>query len=118
MTAEPRRATPRTCPTATLRNPTKGSNHDRPHDAPPVGTSDTGFPGQAAHSTRRECPSTAQRGNRQTAPVRRSRHSTRHAVPGPPTPEQWAQQQLVNAPERSRQWAKEVAGIYGLDLAD
>ena len=35
-----------------------------------------------------------------------------------PTPEEWAQQQLVNAPHRSEEWARRVAQIYCLDLAD
>lgn len=33
-----------------------------------------------------------------------------------PTPEQWAQEQLKHAPQRSRAWARKVATIYGLDL--
>jgi hypothetical protein len=33
-----------------------------------------------------------------------------------PTPEQWAQEQLKHAPQRSRAWALKVAIIYGLDL--
>jgi hypothetical protein len=33
-----------------------------------------------------------------------------------PTPEEWAREQLKNAPERSLQWAREVARIYGLDI--
>lgn len=35
-----------------------------------------------------------------------------------PTPEQWAQQQLEHAPQRSRAWAGKVASIYGLDVPD
>lgn len=35
-----------------------------------------------------------------------------------PTPEQWAQQQLKHAPQRSRAWARSVATIYGLELPD
>lgn len=33
-----------------------------------------------------------------------------------PTPEEWAQEQLKHAPERSRAWAVKVAAIYGLEL--
>jgi hypothetical protein len=33
-----------------------------------------------------------------------------------PTPEQWAQEQLKNAPTRSHAWARAVAAIYGLDV--
>ena len=35
-----------------------------------------------------------------------------------PTPEEWAQQQLKNAPPRSEEWAKRVARIYCLDIGD
>jgi hypothetical protein len=35
-----------------------------------------------------------------------------------PTPEEWAQQQLENAPDRSEEWAKRVARIYCLDIGD
>jgi hypothetical protein len=35
-----------------------------------------------------------------------------------PTPEEWAEQQLKNAPSRSEEWAKRVARIYGLDIDD
>jgi hypothetical protein len=34
-----------------------------------------------------------------------------------PTPEQWAQEQLKHAPQRSRAWARAVATIYGLDIS-
>jgi hypothetical protein len=35
-----------------------------------------------------------------------------------PTPERWAQEQLKNAPTRSRAWARAVAAIYGLDVRE
>jgi hypothetical protein len=35
-----------------------------------------------------------------------------------PTPEQWAQEQLKNAPTRSHAWARAVAAIYGLDVRE
>lgn len=35
-----------------------------------------------------------------------------------PTPEEWAEQQLKNAPPRSEEWAKRVARIYCLDIGD
>jgi hypothetical protein len=35
-----------------------------------------------------------------------------------PAPEQWAQEQLKNAPTRSRAWARAVAAIYGLDVRE
>ncbi len=39
------------------------------------------------------------------------------APPRPiPTPEEWAQEQLKHAPERSREWAVKVAAIYGLEM--
>jgi len=33
-----------------------------------------------------------------------------------PTPEQWAQEQLKHAPQRSQAWAQAVAAIYGLEI--
>jgi hypothetical protein len=35
-----------------------------------------------------------------------------------PTPEEWAEEQLKNAPPRSEEWAKRVARIYCLDIDD
>ena len=35
-----------------------------------------------------------------------------------PTPEEWAEQQLKNAPLRSEEWVKRVARIYCLDIGD
>jgi hypothetical protein len=35
-----------------------------------------------------------------------------------PTAEQWAQEQLKNAPLRSHAWAQAVAAIYGLDVQE
>jgi hypothetical protein len=35
-----------------------------------------------------------------------------------PTPEEWAEEQLKNAPPRSEEWAKRVARIYCLDIGD
>ena len=35
-----------------------------------------------------------------------------------PTPQEWAEQQLKNAPHRSPEWAKAVATIYGLDTRE
>jgi hypothetical protein len=57
------------------------------------------------------------------APSRRvtdatSRTRRRSTPPRPiPTPEEWAQEQLKHAPERSREWAAKVAAIYGLELS-
>jgi hypothetical protein len=34
------------------------------------------------------------------------------------TPEEWAEEQLKNAPIRSSQWAMRVARIYGLEISD
>jgi hypothetical protein len=34
-----------------------------------------------------------------------------------PTPEEWAAEQLENAPARSPEWAQRVARIYGLDAS-
>ena len=63
---------------------------------------------------------------RQGTPARRSRPGTRRVerratgvLTGTvPTPEQWAQEQLKNAPTRSRAWARAVAAIYGLDVRE
>lgn len=35
-----------------------------------------------------------------------------------PTPEEWAEEQLKNAPSLSEEWAKRVAQIYCLDIRD
>ena len=35
-----------------------------------------------------------------------------------PTPEEWAEEQLKNAPPRSEEWARKVARIYCLDIDD
>jgi hypothetical protein len=35
-----------------------------------------------------------------------------------PTPEEWAKEQLKNAPQRSEEWARRVARIYCLDIGD
>jgi len=35
-----------------------------------------------------------------------------------PTPEEWARQQLKNAPDRSEEWARRVAHIYCLEIGD
>jgi hypothetical protein len=35
-----------------------------------------------------------------------------------PTPEEWAQEQLKNAPPRSEEWARRVAQIYCLDIGN
>jgi hypothetical protein len=35
-----------------------------------------------------------------------------------PTPEEWAEKQLENAPTRSGEWARRIARIYCLDIGD
>jgi hypothetical protein len=35
-----------------------------------------------------------------------------------PTPEEWARQQLENAPPRSEEWVRRVARIYCLNVSD
>jgi hypothetical protein len=35
-----------------------------------------------------------------------------------PTPEEWAEEQLKSAPQRSEEWAKRVARIYRLDVGN
>jgi hypothetical protein len=35
-----------------------------------------------------------------------------------PTPQEWAEEQLKNAPPRSEEWARRVARIYCLDIGD
>lgn len=34
------------------------------------------------------------------------------------TPEEWAEEQLRNAPHRSEEWARRVALIWGLEISD
>jgi hypothetical protein len=63
---------------------------------------------------------------RKETPARRSRPGARRVerrtmgIPAGsvPTPEQWAQEQLKNAPTRSHAWARAVAAIYGLDVRE
>jgi hypothetical protein len=116
-------------PTHHDREPTETANGDRA-DSPDGGDrSDTDRP-------RRTRPGTAVRRaeragddspppppNRETdAASRRIRAAAgrprRRTVPQRPipTPEEWAQEQLKHAPERSRAWAAKVAAIYGLEL--
>lgn len=105
-------------------NRTKGSAHDSPdpdrhaRDPQPASDRDDSSAGEDARSARRGRPPKEHRNRRQTAPARPSRHSARTGAHAIPTPEQWAQQQLANAPERSRQWAEDIARFYGLDLPD
>ncbi|WP_162788481.1 hypothetical protein [Amycolatopsis albispora] len=33
-----------------------------------------------------------------------------------PTPQEWAEEQLAQAPQRSQEWARDVASIYGLEI--
>jgi hypothetical protein len=35
-----------------------------------------------------------------------------------PTPQEWAEEQLKNAPPRSEEWARRVARIYCLDIGE
>lgn len=35
-----------------------------------------------------------------------------------PTPEEWAEQQLKNAPPRTEEWARQVARIWCLDIGE
>jgi hypothetical protein len=34
------------------------------------------------------------------------------------TPEEWAEEQLRNAPQRSAEWARQVARIWGLEISE
>jgi hypothetical protein len=34
------------------------------------------------------------------------------------TPGEWAEEQLKNAPQRSKEWARQVAIIWGLEICD
>lgn len=91
--------------------------------------SDTVRPRRARQSTAVRRPERAGDGSTPSAPkhptdaasqrVRAAGGTTRRR-PAParpiPTPEEWAQEQLKNAPERSGAWAAKVAGIYGLQL--
>ncbi len=70
--------------------------------------------------TRRSQPG-AQRANRTRAgnhTTRASETVTADLTGTMPTPEQWAQEQLKHAPQRSRAWARTVATIYGLELPE
>jgi hypothetical protein len=55
------------------------------------------------------------RGGEATTTKREKKTRTREKVIIP-TPEEWAEQQLKNAPPRSEEWARKVARIYCLDI--
>jgi hypothetical protein len=68
--------------------------------------------------TRSQTPVRRTRGRRRSARSIGTGTGTRArsgAVPVP-TPEEWAQEQLKNAPPRSRAWAREVAAVYCLEI--
>lgn len=78
---------------------------------PRQGRRDVEGPSQAAVRRAKGC-------GRPGAPsVVRAEPQARRTPAVVPTPEQWAQEQLKNAPPRSRAWAREVAAIYGLDVS-
>ena len=59
-------------------------------------------------------PSQASPGSRRSPPATCSQL---HKTAGDnPTPEEWAEEQLKNAPPRSEEWARKVARIYCLDI--
>ncbi|EFL06801.1 predicted protein [Streptomyces sp. AA4] len=94
----------------------------RPRTTPPSRTKgsdrDNGSEREDMRNVRRGWPMKDQRNGRHTAPARRSRRTARNDAPAIPTPEQRAQQQLANAPQRSRRWAEDLARFYGLGLPD
>ena len=57
------------------------------------------------------------RGGEATTTKRAKKVKTREKVIIP-TPEEWAEEQLKNAPPRSEEWARKVARIYCLDIED
>ena len=57
------------------------------------------------------------RGGEVTTTKRAKKAKTREKVIIP-TPEEWAEEQLKNAPPRSEEWARKVALIYCLDIED
>jgi hypothetical protein len=71
----------------------------------PVDDSTPSPPNRETDAASRSVRAAASRTRRRTVPQRPI-----------PTPEEWAQEQLKHAPERSREWAAKVAAIYGLEL--
>jgi hypothetical protein len=67
------------------------------------------------HSTPHTAP--CARGGEATTTKREKKEKTGRKVIIP-TPEEWAEQQLKNAPPRSEEWARKVARIYCLDIGD
>jgi hypothetical protein len=61
-----------------------------------------------ATSAQRREPGRAQRGHHR-------QEATQLALPGM---DEWVQEQLKRAPARSREWARRVAAIYGLELPE
>lgn len=67
------------------------------------------------------CPraTTVERERRKNRGRRRARRDSGNGVqPGAPTPQEWAREQVKNAPTRSAEWARAVARIYGLDVEE
>ncbi|MFC5099956.1 hypothetical protein [Kibdelosporangium philippinense] len=69
----------------------------------------------------RQSTAVRRRPERGTRRVKRRTTGRRTNKPGnladtAPTPEEWAQEQLKNAPQRSPAWARSVAAIYGLEV--
>ncbi len=60
---------------------------------------------------------TQDRGRPVPIDTRASAQARSAAVPVP-TPEEWAAEQLKNAPPRSAAWAREVAAIYCLEISE
>ena len=68
-------------------------------------------------ASRHDRPAPSPRGGEATTANRRKNPKTGEKVIIP-TPEEWAEEQLKNAPSRSEEWAKKVARIYCLDIGD
>jgi hypothetical protein len=95
--------------------------------APPIATQPVTETTDAPSETAETRPADADRipHHRQGTPARRpqpgARRLQRRTTGGlgtVPTAEQWAQEQLKNAPLRSHAWARAVAAIYGLDVQE
>jgi hypothetical protein len=98
----------------------RGRGRGRSHT---VTTTPTGTGREEVSQTSSTRPRHSTRPCRKPADARPPRKPTKRPVnraqdTGIPTPEQWAHEQLKNAPNRSQKWAREVAAIYGLHIAE
>ncbi|GAA1720582.1 hypothetical protein [Fodinicola feengrottensis] len=86
---------------------------ETPNDPPQAGNSDADCP-----RSQDPCATKPPHIPRPRNPIPRRANKSQAATPRKPipSPEEWAREQVKNAPPRSLEWARGVARIYGLTL--